>query len=82
MISLFAILGLNPELLVVLIVVLLLFGNRLPGVMRSLGRGVTEFKKGIEGIEDDHAAARRAESKKIDEQKIDEQKIDQPADKG
>ena len=50
---LFAILGLNAELLVVLIVVLLLFGNRLPMVMRSLGRGVTEFKKGIEGIEDD-----------------------------
>jgi sec-independent protein translocase protein TatA len=29
------------------IVVLLLFGNRLPSVMRSLGRGVVEFKKGL-----------------------------------
>jgi len=39
--------------LLLLVVVLLLFGNRLPSVMRSLGRGVTEFKKGIEGVDDD-----------------------------
>ncbi len=41
------------ELLIVAIIVLLLFGNRLPSVMRSLGRGVVEFKKGVSGIEDD-----------------------------
>ncbi len=41
------------HLLIVLIIVLLLFGNRLPSVMRSLGRGMVEFKKGMEGIEDD-----------------------------
>ncbi|MBX3411902.1 MAG: twin-arginine translocase TatA/TatE family subunit [Pirellulales bacterium] len=46
--------GLGPAELVVLgIVVLLLFGSRLPSVMRSLGRGVVEFKKGVQGIEDD-----------------------------
>jgi len=28
-------------------IVLLLFGNRLPSVMRSLGRGVVEFKSGL-----------------------------------
>jgi sec-independent protein translocase protein TatA len=39
--------------LIVMVVVLLLFGNRLPSVMRSLGRGVTEFKKGLEGGEED-----------------------------
>ena len=33
------------------LVVLLLFGNRMPSVMRSLGQGITEFKKGINGIE-------------------------------
>jgi sec-independent protein translocase protein TatA len=38
-----------PEMLVVSIIVLLLFGNRLPSVMRSLGVGITEFKKGIKG---------------------------------
>jgi len=34
-------------------VVLLLFGNRLPSVMRSLGEGITEFKKGIKGGDSD-----------------------------
>ena len=38
-----------PEMLIVCFVVLLLFGNRLPSVMRSLGVGITEFKKGIKG---------------------------------
>lgn len=36
-----------PELCIVLLVLLLLFGNRLPGVMRSMGRSVVEFKKGV-----------------------------------
>jgi len=34
-------------------IVFLLFGNRLPSVMRSLGQGVVEFKKGLQGIDDD-----------------------------
>lgn len=38
-----------PELLVFALVILLLFGHRLPGIMRSLGRGVIEFKRGIRG---------------------------------
>ena len=41
------------ELMVVASVLLLMFGNRLPSVMRSLGKSVTEFKKGISGIEED-----------------------------
>ena len=35
------------ELVVILAVALLLFGKRLPDVMRSLGKSVTEFKKGV-----------------------------------
>ena len=42
----------HTELIIVLVVVLLLFGNRLPSVMRSMGRGVVEFKKGISGVSD------------------------------
>jgi len=37
------------QIAMLLVVVLLLFGNRLPSVMRSLGIGITEFKKGIQG---------------------------------
>ena len=37
------------EILMLTLVVLLLFGNRLPSVMRSLGQGITEFKKGVKG---------------------------------
>ena len=38
------------EMMVVAFVSLLIFGNRLPSVMRSLGKSVTEFKKGVSGI--------------------------------
>lgn len=42
-----------PELLIILAIVLLIFGNRLPGIGRSLGRSLTEFKSGLkEGKED------------------------------
>ena len=40
------------EILLILAIILLLFGaNRIPEVARSLGKGVTEFKKGIKGEE-------------------------------
>ena len=49
------------EMMIVAAIILLLFGNRLPSVMRSMGRGIVEFKKGIQGIEDDIDAAGRIE---------------------
>ena len=50
-------LGMTPlGLIVILVVVLLLFGNRLPQLMRSLGRSVVEFKKGVNEIEDESDA--------------------------
>ena len=52
MVPLFGIFGVGPvELLVVGGVMLLLFGNRLPSLMRSVGRSVVEFKKGVNEIE-------------------------------
>lgn len=43
----------GPEILIVGFIALLFFGNRLPSVMRSLGKSVTEFKKGVTDISDD-----------------------------
>ena len=41
-----------PELIVILFIILLLFGaRRLPETMRSLGKGVKEFKKGMRDAE-------------------------------
>lgn len=37
----------STELIVVMVVVLVLFGHRLPTVMRGMGRGIKEFKEGI-----------------------------------
>ena len=43
--------GVGPtELVVVCLVALLLFGNRLPSVMRSLGSGLSEFKRGLNEV--------------------------------
>ncbi len=42
-----------PEILIIGIVMLLLFGRRLPEVGRSLGQGIVEFKKGLKDVTDD-----------------------------
>jgi sec-independent protein translocase protein TatA len=41
------------EILVVLVIGLLLFGNRLPDLARSLGKTLVEFKKEVHGVQDD-----------------------------
>jgi sec-independent protein translocase protein TatA len=43
------------EVIVILVVIFILFGHRLPSVMRSLGRGVVEFKEGMSGVAPDEA---------------------------
>lgn len=57
--------GIGPtELIVFAVIALLLFGNRLPSVMRSLGQGISEFKKGVHGIEEE---VKNAESRQKDD---------------
>ncbi len=54
------------ELLIIAFIILLLFGNRLPSLMRSLGRGVVEFKAGLHGApgeDDDEDESDEYESK-------------------
>jgi sec-independent protein translocase protein TatA len=40
-----------PELIIILVIALLVFGKRLPEVMRSLGQSVNAFKTGMSEIE-------------------------------
>ena len=55
---LFAIIGLGPmEMMIIGVIAVLLFGSRLPSVMRNLGKGFVEFKQGMQGIESDMNSA-------------------------
>ena len=50
--SLFAMMGIGlPEMIILGVIGVLLFGKRLPEVGRQLGKGLSEFKRGMQGIE-------------------------------
>ena len=66
----------GPEWIVVLVVALLIFGSRLPKVMRSLGQSVNEFKRGMNDIVDEDG---RQDTAKKDTAKKDAEKDEAPA---
>ena len=45
--------GMQEVLLIVLVVVLLFGGKKIPELMHGIGKGVKSFKDGVKGIEDD-----------------------------
>ena len=43
-----------PEILIIAVLVLLLFGGKkIPELMKGLGKGVSNFKKGLKEVEDE-----------------------------
>jgi sec-independent protein translocase protein TatA len=42
----------TQEILLLIVLGVLLFGRKLPDLARSMGKSMTEFKKGMHGIED------------------------------
>jgi len=61
-----------PEIIVLAVIGLLIFGKRLPDVGKSLGQGIVEFKKGLSGVTDEINSS-DAGPKKQDTPKLDQQ---------
>ena len=58
----------TPEIVVIGFIALLLFGSRLPNVMRSMGRSVVEFKRGMREVEEEMNKPTPDEGKKEENQ--------------
>ncbi len=50
----------GSELIIIMVIALLLFGHKLPALMRGLGGSIKEFKKGME--EGDNQPAKKPEA--------------------
>jgi sec-independent protein translocase protein TatA len=53
-----------PELLIIFLIIIVLFGaSRIPKLARGLGKGITEFKKGLKetGSDDDDESVKEIE---------------------
>ena len=58
----------GPELVIVLVVILILFGpKKLPDLSRAIGKSIGEFKKGRQELDDEIKAAENAVEEKKEE---------------
>ncbi|MDR1898103.1 MAG: twin-arginine translocase TatA/TatE family subunit [Prevotellaceae bacterium] len=70
-----------PEIIIIALVVLLLFGGKkIPELMRGIGKGVKSFKDGVQGIESDINASLEEPSKPTTNSSVTE-KITESAEK-
>ncbi len=55
-----------PEIVIILVVILLLFGaSKIPELMRSMGSGIGEFKKGLkDSVKEEPKEPAKTEEKK------------------
>lgn len=59
----------GPELLIILLVLVLLFGaNKIPKLARSTGQAMGEFQKGREEVEDELEQMRQGKGSRDDEE--------------
>jgi sec-independent protein translocase protein TatA len=57
------------EIILIVLVVLLLFGaKKIPELARGIGKGMSEFKKGLKDVENEIKTS-DTETKKVDEKK-------------
>lgn len=61
--------GLSEILIIVLIVVVLFGGKKIPELAQGIGKGIKEFKKALK--DDEPAAKSTAEEQKVIEKKLD-----------
>ena len=70
----------TPELILIALVVLLLFGgSKIPELMKGVGKGVRGFKEGLKGLDDDINESGKKEPDKNNQKANDPGKDNTPA---
>lgn len=57
-----------PEVIVIMLVVLLLFGGKkVPELMKGLGKGIRSFKEGMNGLDNDEEQKKGTQKENVDD---------------